>query len=99
MNRFLAIGYVLTAAIFLADLVVLPRIFPVPQENTLLLGQIIHLALIPAAIFLFIGTGRSVGRFRKLIGYSLCTVVSLGAISTCIAIALIASGHASAVAV
>jgi hypothetical protein len=98
MNRYLAIGYALTAAIFLADLFVLRWIYPVPGENTLLVGQIVHLALIPAAILLFIGTRRSVGRLRKVIGYSLCAFAALGGISACIAIALIASGNTSAVA-
>ena len=98
MNRYLAIGYVLTAAIFLVDLLVLRWIYPIPGEHTLLVSQVIHLAFIPITILLSIGTRRSIGRLRKILGYALCAFTALAGIGACIAVALIAFGHASAVA-
>ncbi|MFT3898054.1 MAG: hypothetical protein QM719_10245 [Thermomonas sp.] len=98
MNRYLAIGYALTVAIFIADLAVLRWIFPTPSANTLLVSQVLHLAFIPAAILLFIGTKRSVTLIRKIIGYSLSVLTGLAGISACVAVALILSGHVEAVA-
>ena len=97
MNRYSAIGYVVTVAAIAADLVVLSGAVPsIDGTSTLLVGQTILLALIPAAILLFIGARRSTGRAHKFFGYSFFAFDALLAISACVAIILIASGQESA---
>ena len=97
MNRYSAIGYVVTVTAIAADLVVLSGVLPsLDGTSTLLVGQMMLLALIPAAILLFIGARRSTGRAHKLFGYSFFALDVLLAISACIAIFLIASGQESA---
>ncbi len=93
MNRHSAIGYAVTAVAIAADLVVLSGAVPsLNGTRTLLVGQVILLALIPASILLFIGSKRSTGRVQKLFGYSFFAFDVLLAISACVAIVLIASG-------
>ena len=98
MNPYLAIGYVLTAAVFLADLGLMRWIHPIPKEETLLVGQFIHAALVPASALLFIGARRSAVRLRKVIGYSLCAFTALLGIGACMGVALILNGRADLVA-
>ena len=95
MHRFLAIGYLLTALAFAANLLVyrLPAASP-DAINRMLLGQATLLALLPAAIFLIIGARQSVGRARKLLGYSLAAFDLLGAASGVLALVMILSGQA-----
>ena len=94
MNRYSAIGYVVTAAAIAADLVVLSGAFPsLSGTTTLIVGQTILLALIPAGILLFIGAKRSTSRAHKFFGYSFFALDVLLAISACVAIVLIASGQ------
>ena len=95
MNRYSAIGYVVTAAAIAADLVILSgAVTSLNGTTTLVVGQTILLALIPASILLFIGAKRSPGRFQKFIGYALSAFDVLVGISACVAIVLIASGKA-----
>ncbi|MGV8923154.1 MAG: hypothetical protein ACOH1L_07380 [Thermomonas sp.] len=94
MNRYSAIGYVVTAAAIAADLAVLSgAVSSLDGTSTLLVGQATLLALIPAAILLFIGARRSTGRVHKFFGYSFFAFDVLLAISACVAIVLIASGQ------
>ena len=84
----------MTAAAIAADLVVLNGAFPtLSGTRTLLVGQTILLALIPAGILLFIGAKRSTSRTHKIFGYSFFATDVLLAISACAAIVLIASGQ------
>lgn len=94
MNRYSAIGYVVTAVAIAADLVVLGgAVASLDGVTRLLVGQTILLGLIPAAIVLFIGTRRSTGLIQKFIGYSFVAIDVVIAISACVAIVLIASGE------
>ena len=97
MNHYSAIGYAVTAVAIAADLAVLRgAISSLVGTTALLVGQTILLALIPAAILLFIGARRSTGRVHKFFGYSFCALDALLAISACAAIVLIASGQKAA---
>ena len=94
MNRYSAVGYVVTAVAIAADLVVLSGALPsLSGTTTLLVGQTILLALLPAAILLFIGARRSKSRVHKFFGHSFFALDVLLAISACVAIVLIASGQ------
>ena len=99
MNRYSAIGYVLTAAAIAADLSILSgAVASLHGTTTLLVGQTVLLALIPASILLFIGAKRSTGRISKIVGYILSACVGLLAITACVSIVLIASGKTHEVA-
>jgi len=98
MNRYLAIGYLLTAAIFLADIALMRWLYPVPEEETLLIAQLVHAALLPTSFLLFIGSKRSIGPIRKIIGYTLCAFAALVGVGACIGTALILFGRVELVA-
>jgi hypothetical protein len=94
MNRYSVSGYLLTAAAIAADLAILRgAVESLHGTTTLLVGQIMLLVLVPAAVLLFIGAKRSTGRIHKILGYALAGVDGLLALSACISIVLIASGH------
>ena len=94
MNRYSALGYVLTAAAIGADLAILSgAVASLHGTTTLLVGQTVLLALIPASILLFIGAKRSAGPFSKVIGYALSALDGLLSISAFVSIVLIASGR------
>ena len=88
MNRYLAIGYVLSALIFLADIALMRWVFPIPRYDALLIVQLLHSALLPTSILLFIGSRRSIGLLRKILGYSLCAFAGFGGIGACVGVAL-----------
>jgi hypothetical protein len=97
MNRYSAIGYAITAVTIAADLAVLRgAISSLVGTTALLVGQTILLALIPAAILLFIGARRSTGRVQKFFGYSFFALDVLLAISACAAVVLIVSWQKAA---
>ena len=99
MNRYLAIGYLLTTITFFASLMVLRGAVSIFEGVTaFLVGELVLLALIPAAVLLFVGSRRSVGRLRKFIGYSLFAFTALASVSACVAIALIVFGQTHGVA-
>ncbi|MFS8137000.1 MAG: hypothetical protein ACMG50_02620 [Thermomonas sp.] len=94
MNRYSVIGYLLTAAAITADLAILGgAVNSLHGTSTLLVGQTMLLALVPAAILLAIGAKRSAGRAHRIIGYVFSGVDALLAISACVSIVLIASGQ------
>ena len=98
MNRYLAIGYVLSALIFLADIALMRWVYPIPRDGALLTVQILHSALLPTSILLFIGSRRSIGLLRKILGYSLFAFTGFGGIGACVGVALILSGRVDLVA-
>ena len=99
MNRYSAIGVVVTASAIAADLAILGgAVQSLHGSTTLIVGQTMLLALIPASILLYLGAKRSAGRAHKIIGYTLSAFDALLGISGCVAIMLIASGQATATA-
>ena len=94
MNRYLIFGYITTAAAFAANLVILKGAIPgVDGIRALFFGQIIFLALIPAAVLMLLGARRSAGRIRKVLAYSVFAFDVLASVSACVGVALFASGQ------
>jgi hypothetical protein len=99
MNRWLAIGYLLTIAIVAAGALTARGSMPYVGESTShLLSLVILAALMPAAIPVLVGANRSIGKLRRGLGFSIFGLNLLVGVNSMLVALLLASGAATSVA-